>query len=241
MTPPPRRIPSLPPSLPHPSPSPRTTLSTTPRTDHRHHLRYSAATLIFGSVTVYVCQPPGFEDPDYPDKVYKVEKALYGLHQAPRAWSMIGSLMYLTSSRPDIMFHFWRTASARILKNREIELNETIDGRDKTTTKTSVMRHIKLADANGISTLPTIEIFEQLTLMRSNKPNWDPAHTTVIETSSQLPNISNTYRKTRTKTRRMGIRIPQSNVPSSVADEAITKEMHNGLGRDATTASSLEA
>ncbi|GKD77197.1 putative ribonuclease H-like domain-containing protein, partial [Tanacetum coccineum] len=29
---------------------------------------------------VYVCQPPGFEDPDFPDKVYKVVKALYGLH-----------------------------------------------------------------------------------------------------------------------------------------------------------------
>nr|GEW46687.1 uncharacterized mitochondrial protein AtMg00810-like [Tanacetum cinerariifolium] len=27
-----------------------------------------------------------FKDPDYPDKVYKVVKALYGLHQAPRAW-----------------------------------------------------------------------------------------------------------------------------------------------------------
>nr|GEU31844.1 copia protein [Tanacetum cinerariifolium] len=35
---------------------------------------------------VYVCQPPGFEDPDYPNKVYTVVKALYGLHQAPRAW-----------------------------------------------------------------------------------------------------------------------------------------------------------
>nr|GEY39788.1 putative ribonuclease H-like domain-containing protein [Tanacetum cinerariifolium] len=35
---------------------------------------------------VYICQPPGFEDPNYPDKVYKVEKALHGLHQAPRAW-----------------------------------------------------------------------------------------------------------------------------------------------------------
>nr|GEV72514.1 reverse transcriptase [Tanacetum cinerariifolium] len=35
---------------------------------------------------VYVCQPPGFEDPDFPDRVYKVERALYGLHQAPRAW-----------------------------------------------------------------------------------------------------------------------------------------------------------
>ncbi|GJW64484.1 putative ribonuclease H-like domain-containing protein, partial [Tanacetum coccineum] len=35
---------------------------------------------------VYVCQPPRFEDPNFPDRVYKVEKALYGLHQAPRAW-----------------------------------------------------------------------------------------------------------------------------------------------------------
>ncbi|GJV81076.1 putative ribonuclease H-like domain-containing protein [Tanacetum coccineum] len=35
---------------------------------------------------VYVCQSPGFEDLDFPDRVYKVEKALYGLHQAPRAW-----------------------------------------------------------------------------------------------------------------------------------------------------------
>ncbi|GKE05251.1 putative ribonuclease H-like domain-containing protein [Tanacetum coccineum] len=35
---------------------------------------------------VYVCQPPGFEDPHFPDKVYKVEKTLYRLHLAPRAW-----------------------------------------------------------------------------------------------------------------------------------------------------------
>ncbi|GKA83004.1 putative ribonuclease H-like domain-containing protein [Tanacetum coccineum] len=35
---------------------------------------------------VYVCQPLGFEDPRFPNKVYKVEKALYGLHQAHRAW-----------------------------------------------------------------------------------------------------------------------------------------------------------
>ncbi|GJR15190.1 putative ribonuclease H-like domain-containing protein [Tanacetum coccineum] len=111
---------------------------------------------------VYVCQLPGFEDSNFPDRVYKVEKVLYGLPQAPRAWyetlstylldnefqrgkidktlfikrftevkttstpmetqkpllkdedgkevdvhmyrSMIGLLMYLTSSRPDIMY-----------------------------------------------------------------------------------------------------------------------------------------
>nr|GEU68415.1 reverse transcriptase domain-containing protein [Tanacetum cinerariifolium] len=42
---------------------------------------------LYGTIEeeVYVCQPPGFEDPNHPEKVYKVVKALYGLHQAPRA------------------------------------------------------------------------------------------------------------------------------------------------------------
>nr|GEW42335.1 hypothetical protein [Tanacetum cinerariifolium] len=35
---------------------------------------------------VYVCQPPGFKDPGCRKKVYKVEKALYGMYQAPKAW-----------------------------------------------------------------------------------------------------------------------------------------------------------
>ncbi|GKA28531.1 putative ribonuclease H-like domain-containing protein [Tanacetum coccineum] len=43
---------------------------------------------LYGNITkeVYVNQPPGFVDPHHPNKVYKVIKALYGLHQAPRAW-----------------------------------------------------------------------------------------------------------------------------------------------------------
>nr|GFC78463.1 putative ribonuclease H-like domain-containing protein [Tanacetum cinerariifolium] len=43
---------------------------------------------LYGTIKeeVYVCQPPGFKDPDHPDKVYKVVKVLYGLHQAPRVW-----------------------------------------------------------------------------------------------------------------------------------------------------------
>nr|GEV64221.1 hypothetical protein [Tanacetum cinerariifolium] len=100
---------------------------------------------------VCMCQPLGFKDLDHPDKVYKVVKALYGLHQALKACqdkyvtkvlrkfnlsdvkttstpvdtekplvkdaysddidvhlyrSMIGSLMYLTTSRPDIILNF---------------------------------------------------------------------------------------------------------------------------------------
>ncbi|GJT87445.1 retrovirus-related pol polyprotein from transposon TNT 1-94 [Tanacetum coccineum] len=81
---------------------------------------------------VYVKQPPGFENIDFPDHVCKIDKALYGLKQAPKACAsvktpmvppnnlgpglagkpvnetlyrgMIGSLMYLTTSRPDIQF-----------------------------------------------------------------------------------------------------------------------------------------
>ncbi|KAL8121885.1 hypothetical protein AgCh_018575 [Apium graveolens] len=113
---------------------------------------------------VYVSQPPGFEDPNFPDHVYYLLKELYGLKQAPRAWyetlskflldnhftrddklckkfanlmqskygmsmmgvltyflglqvkqaeksvditsyrGMVGSLLYLTASRPDIIF-----------------------------------------------------------------------------------------------------------------------------------------
>ncbi|GKD26477.1 putative ribonuclease H-like domain-containing protein, partial [Tanacetum coccineum] len=43
---------------------------------------------LYGNIDeeVYVAQPPGFVDPDHPTKVYKVVKALYGLHQAPKAW-----------------------------------------------------------------------------------------------------------------------------------------------------------
>nr|GEV46588.1 hypothetical protein [Tanacetum cinerariifolium] len=43
---------------------------------------------LYGTIEeeVYVSQPLGFVDPEFPDRVYKVEKALYGLHQAPRAW-----------------------------------------------------------------------------------------------------------------------------------------------------------
>ncbi|GJT55577.1 putative ribonuclease H-like domain-containing protein, partial [Tanacetum coccineum] len=43
---------------------------------------------LYGTIEeeVYVTQPPGFKDPDHPDKVYKVVKTLFGLHQALRAW-----------------------------------------------------------------------------------------------------------------------------------------------------------
>jgi hypothetical protein len=35
---------------------------------------------------VYIRQPPGFENPKYPNRVYKLSNALYGLKQEPWAW-----------------------------------------------------------------------------------------------------------------------------------------------------------
>ncbi|GJT29006.1 putative ribonuclease H-like domain-containing protein [Tanacetum coccineum] len=97
---------------------------------------------------------------------------------------------------------------------------------------------------SGVETtlFPTMLVDAQLSQGEGPTSPVGTQHTpTVIEPSLQLQNISITYRKTRTRTRRICIRIPQSNVLSSVADEAIIKEMHDGLGRATATASRLEA
>ncbi|GJS59058.1 putative ribonuclease H-like domain-containing protein [Tanacetum coccineum] len=57
------------------------------------------STFLYGKIDeeVYVSQPPGFVDPKFPKKVYRVVKALYGLHQAPRAWYTTLSTFLLKS------------------------------------------------------------------------------------------------------------------------------------------------
>ncbi|GJW54000.1 putative reverse transcriptase, RNA-dependent DNA polymerase [Tanacetum coccineum] len=72
-----------------------------------HAMMDVKSAFLYGTIEeeVYVCQPPSFEDPRFPDKVYKVEKALYGLHQAFKAWSTKKSLCdEFEASRPDITF-----------------------------------------------------------------------------------------------------------------------------------------
>ncbi|GKD73441.1 hypothetical protein Tco_1331723, partial [Tanacetum coccineum] len=60
---------------------------------------------------------------------------------------------------------FCQTATTSTLNNGEMELTTTIDGKVKTVTKAFIRRHLKLEDSDGISNLPTTEIFEQLALM----------------------------------------------------------------------------
>nr|GEV01797.1 uncharacterized mitochondrial protein AtMg00810-like [Tanacetum cinerariifolium] len=52
---------------------------------------------------VIVCDCLRFKDPDFPNRVYKVEKALYGLHQAPRAWHK-GDILLVQVYVDDIIF-----------------------------------------------------------------------------------------------------------------------------------------
>nr|GEW03987.1 hypothetical protein [Tanacetum cinerariifolium] len=63
---------------------------------------------LYGTIheEVYVMQSPGFHDPVYPAKVYKVEKAMYGLHQAPRAWYGKEKTSYFGSSNPQLCREF---------------------------------------------------------------------------------------------------------------------------------------
>ncbi|GKB98232.1 hypothetical protein Tco_0984369 [Tanacetum coccineum] len=68
---------------------------------------------------------------------------------------------------------FWQTATVSTLDNGEMEITATIDGKVKIVTEASIRRHLKLEDSDGISNLPTTEIFEQLALMGSKKTAWE--------------------------------------------------------------------
>ncbi|KAI3703962.1 hypothetical protein L1987_74161 [Smallanthus sonchifolius] len=78
------------------------------------------STFLYGKVQeeVYVKQPPGFIDPNFPDRVYKLDKALYGLHQAARAW-------YETLSKQLLENGFTRGAIDQTLFKRK-DGNDTI-------------------------------------------------------------------------------------------------------------------
>ncbi|GJU53578.1 hypothetical protein Tco_1227292 [Tanacetum coccineum] len=60
---------------------------------------------------------------------------------------------------------FLNASHIRTLDNGEVELTATIDGKVKIVTKASVRRNLKLEYSDGISSLPTTKIFEQLSLM----------------------------------------------------------------------------
>ncbi|GJT33406.1 putative ribonuclease H-like domain-containing protein [Tanacetum coccineum] len=223
---------------------------------------------------VYVCQPPSFEDLHFPDKVYKVEKALYGLHQAPRASqdkyvaeilkkfdlasvktantpmetnkalvkneeaedvdvhlyrSMIGSLMYLKASRPDIMFVVCACARFQV------------------TPKTShfnavkrIFRYLKVQPKLGLW-YPRDSPFDLEAFFDSDyvgasldrkSTTGDRVKTTKAKHIEYLAN-----QKEVGTPRYLNLVVPLK----KVGDEAVHKELGDRMERDATTASSFEA
>ncbi|GJX24391.1 hypothetical protein Tco_0228836 [Tanacetum coccineum] len=80
---------------------------------------------------------------------------------------------------------FWQTASASTLENADMEITAIIDGKVKVVSEASIRRHLKLKDSDGLSNLPTTEIFEQLALMGNMKrasKGYTRVHTPLFQT-----------------------------------------------------------
>nr|GEW39715.1 hypothetical protein [Tanacetum cinerariifolium] len=128
-----------------------------------------------------VTQIIGLKDPDYPDKIYKVVKALYGLHQTPRACQD----KYVAEILKKFGFTDVNSTSTPI--ETEKHLLKDPDGEDvdvhiysdyagasldrKSTTRDDVIRQdLHLDDADGVECLPNDEIFVELARMGYEKP-----------------------------------------------------------------------
>nr|GEY12278.1 hypothetical protein [Tanacetum cinerariifolium] len=109
---------------------------------------------LYGTIEeeVYVFQPLGFEDPDHPDKVYKVVKALYSLHQAPRACL----IKYALTMNPNIYVlcikQFWTTVAVKKV-NDITRLQALVDKKKVVVTKATIRDALYLDDAWGVECL----------------------------------------------------------------------------------------
>ncbi|GJU40184.1 hypothetical protein Tco_1193141 [Tanacetum coccineum] len=78
-------------------------------------------------------------------------------------------ISYALTKKPDIYIsfikQFWRNAESYTDTDREVTITAIIDGQSKTITEASLRRHLKLEDHDGITSIPILEIFEQLALM----------------------------------------------------------------------------
>nr|GEU98696.1 hypothetical protein [Tanacetum cinerariifolium] len=184
--------------------------------------------------------------------------------------SMIGSLMYLTSFRPDIMFVVCTCAKFQVspkvshfyVVKRIFRYLKDHPKLGLWYPKDSSFDLVTYTDSNYAgASLDRKSTSRGCQLLGSRLISWQCKKQIVVVTSTteakyvaaasyygqvlwiqnQLLDYGYNFMKTKTRTERIGIRIPQSNVPSSAAYEAITKEMHDGLGRATITASSLAA
>ncbi|GJU18702.1 retrovirus-related pol polyprotein from transposon TNT 1-94 [Tanacetum coccineum] len=171
--------------------------------------------------------------------------------------SMIGSLMYLISSRPNIMFTMCSSARYQVnpkatvkakTVNGEVQLQALMDGKKIIITESTMRRDLQLEDAEGVDCLPNATIFEQLTLIGSKTTTWNKFSSTMASAIiclaiNQKFNFSKYIFESMVKNLdNVGKFLMYPSVPSdNVADEAINEEMDDSLERAATTATSLDA
>ncbi|GJZ52310.1 hypothetical protein Tco_0606825 [Tanacetum coccineum] len=152
---------------------------------------------------------------------------------------------YLEKPDGNTDFHqiidFLTSTTASINVNGEVELTASIDRQAKTITEASLRRHMKLKDNGGITSLPNIEIFEQLALMGgysgediplfpsmitapdtspsiiTSSPSLSPQHTPVSALSPSPPPITETS--------------PPANESALIPYESPLQSVHS-LGRD---------
>nr|GEW92985.1 putative ribonuclease H-like domain-containing protein [Tanacetum cinerariifolium] len=236
---------------------------------------------------VYVMQPPSFQDLEFPHRVYKVEKAMYGLHQAPKAWygtlskylldngfqrgtidqtlfirkhkgdflliqvSMIGSLMYLTASRLDIMFAVCACARHQVTP-KECHLHvvkrifrivqffvSMLVPQGEGSKHPSEPNHTPLDQDESIH-------HEQITqsLQYAQITSHEPISQSHEQTTSQEPTIPSQSHFVITTPRRITkgtIRISQSKFPSPGADETAFPTGDVRYGEAFPTVTSLDA
>nr|GEU76686.1 hypothetical protein [Tanacetum cinerariifolium] len=146
---------------------------------------------------VYVCQPPGFEDPDFPDKVYKVNKALYGLHQALRAWyetlststkkemcdafEILMHEKFQMSSMGELTFFLGLQGTKKVNKDNDQEhIQVLVDKMKVIITEDSIRSNLRFDDAEGTACLLNEVIFEGLARKRHKEMYVISSHTKKI-------------------------------------------------------------
>ncbi|GJV88553.1 hypothetical protein Tco_1532491 [Tanacetum coccineum] len=138
---------------------------------------------------------------------------------------------------------FWQTATVRTVDNGEQEITAIVDGKEFIITEASVRRHLQLADVEGISTLPTIEIFDQLSLMGEQTPLFPCMLAIQAEEGkgSRHPFEPQPPPSTAQTIHEEPIPNVTSKPIPNVLDEVVYEEWDDRVERATTTASSLDA
>nr|GEX13574.1 putative ribonuclease H-like domain-containing protein [Tanacetum cinerariifolium] len=125
--------------------------------------------LSFGTIDeeVYVMQPPGFQDLEFPARVYKVEKAM---SRTAKTFDLVW--MWLDGDYGNLFLMGYTGIQWIETMDEGTNILATVDGKLRTIYESSIRRNLKLNDEEGISTLPDAELFENLVLMGyNNLPN----------------------------------------------------------------------